>query len=143
MQAMKNAVVGTALAGLLAGMSGCIIVSTHRDGERLSREEAECVPALAPGETLPSVESRHAESFAKLRPGMSVDEFKAAFPSAVFVKQQQVDGEPVDAYRVSINERLRYRSSRYAFTHSDSKWFYFRPSGLVYWGASNQWKNVK
>lgn len=141
MRARTRAAAGMVMAAMLAGMSGCIIVSTHSDGERLSREEALNVPALAPGEALPTVATRQSEGFAKLRPGMSVDEFRMAFPTAVFARTQSVNGESIDAYSVTIRERLRHNNSRYAFTHTDSAWFYFNQSGLVRWGKPNQWSD--
>lgn len=135
---LKRAAGLAGVLGVIGVMPGCIIVATSRDGERLSRSEAECVQAIGPGETLPTVADRNAAGFAKLRAGMSLAEFKEAFPSAVFVKQYEESGKTMEVYSVTLRERLRHRDSRYAFTHTDQAWFEFHNGGLVGWSSKSE-----
>ncbi len=137
---------GLALGAMIAA-SGCIIVDRdnghwHNDHgyDKVSAEEARSVREISSTEMLPTVRDRHADSFAKLEPGMSVQQFRVLFQNAAFVEQRKLDGGAVgDAYSVQLQEKLRYKGERYVFTHKDEQWFYFSDGKLVKWGEPNKW----
>lgn len=139
---MNQRILATALiaSSALSAAPGCIFIATDRgDSTRLSAAEAAGTPEYSPSETIPGVRERYRDQLARLRPGMSTEEFRQALPGAVYVERRDTDRGTFDAYSLTVSERMRYRGSRYAFTHTDEAWFYFRDDQFVKWGKPREW----
>jgi hypothetical protein len=128
-----------ASAAVLAALPGCILVATDRHYYPASKKELEEVRQLERGDAPPTVRTIHQEQLSKLTPGTSIEAFKAAFPSALFVEQRDEDGHKLDAYSVKLSERYRVRGENVIQTSHDEAWFYFRDGQFVKWGEPKQW----
>jgi hypothetical protein len=129
----------TAAALGLATLPGCILVATDRHYYPATKKDLDSVRQVEPGGAAPSVRSDYKDQLAKLTPGISVDAFKAQFPSAVFVEQKEDAGHKIDAYSVKLEERYHVRGEGVIQTSHDEAWFYFRDGGFVKWGEPRQW----
>src|SRR5204863_5960085 len=122
-----------------ATLPGCILVATDRHYYPASNKELAEVRQVEPAEAPPSVRSMHQDQLSKLAPGASVEAFKTAFPSALFVEQREDAGHKLDAYSVKLNERYHVRGENVIQTSHDEAWFYFRDGQFVKWGEPKQW----
>ena len=75
----------------------------------------------------------------QLTPDTTLDQFKAAFPTARFVERRDVAGVAVDAYAVTIEEKYRYRNDTYGYLAHDEQWFFFKGNRFVKTAEPNQW----
>jgi hypothetical protein len=128
-----------ASATVLAALPGCILVATDRHYYPVSQKELEEVRQLERGDAPPTVRTVYQEQLSKLTPGTSIETFKAAFPSALFVEQRDDAGHKLDAYSVKLNERFRVRGENVIQMSHDEAWFYFKDGGYVKWGDPKQW----
>ena len=99
---------------------------------------------------LKSVETYYASSLAKLRPGMTTEEFRQIFPDAY------PSGQNGDLAEYELSKEVKYVSqgdmalqniiwgvgSPRARTMRQCLWFYFRQGQLLSWGSSRGWPKV-
>lgn len=139
----RSAVVGAGLAAALS-LQGCIIVADNDsypgNSQRLSSDELATVPEVPAGGVVPGLRETYSTQFASLAPGMTVEQFRAAFPGAVFAQQRTGDdGIKSESYSLVESKRYRYRGSDRAFTSREEAWFYFKDGRFVKWSRTNEW----
>jgi len=133
----------------LITLPGCIAVIGNDGGDyheasgnrriRLTSDERSTLPRVTSVADLPRVETKFAAELRQLNPDTTLDQFKAAFPTARFVERRELNGSTVDAYAVTVEEKYRYRSESYGYLARDEQWFFFRGNRFVKTAEPNQW----
>lgn len=152
MRSKRAIVVGVLVAATTLLMSGCIVSIRSEEGAtgpgydgnstakvKLSRDERESLPLVQTTADLPTVRSTHAEALSKLGPSTTLDQFKAAFPTAKFVERRESGDSKFDAYSVRVEEKFRYRDESYGYMARDEKWFFFRNETFMKWSGPSEW----
>ncbi|CAG0966291.1 hypothetical protein PHYC_01002 [Phycisphaerales bacterium] len=131
-------VVVAALAGAVAVLSGCIFVAkTERSGRAYSKNSLAI--QLETNEQVPGIRERRQDDLARLNPGISVGEFRKAFPDAIYIESRRVNGREWDAYSVTHSELCQYEGTTNTFTYKDELWFFFQDGAYRGFGSPKQW----
>lgn len=133
----------------LSTLPGCIAVIGNDGGDyhesagnrriRLTSDERSTLPRVSSVADLPRVQSKYASELRGLSPETTLDQFKAAFPTARFVERREINGNTFDAYSVTVEEKFRYRSESYGYLARDEQWFYFKANHFVKTAEPNEW----
>ncbi len=135
-----NTIVLTGLLGVVGAgaLPGCIFVSkTERSGKAYARNEL--ATQIEPGQSFPGVRERRRDDLAKLNPGIGLDEFRKAFPDAIFVESRVNGAQQWHAYSVTHEELCQLNGSTDTFSHKDEMWFFFQDGQYRGFGKAKNW----
>jgi hypothetical protein len=129
---------GLAMTGC-NGVGGSAAARHPREGAGAASESL-VLEVTTPAE-LPTLPEHFHMRFAQLKPEMTINEFKALFPEAYFVKRQRVrwNEHPIDAYELSVRQRYVFPGDPQVYIQSAKAWFYFLGSSLESWGEPEGW----